>query len=1132
MSILSEVVAGQGSGERPGPLGRLLNDGCRVVGGVYGLDYDNATVLTDDRKKHEAGGVPHGAYLLAADCTTDGDGYQLADEELILLRVRGVERLPNEAELTALRIGVVQDADARGTDLAATTDHLTLAEQQRSAFACDVIGTFWTDPDTGQVSFGADLDNVVASVAYRVFLPSRSTLEWLASFPEPTEDADLLEIGTVRFSATRRRASATGLDGAEVRVHVSDFLARKTAVLGMTRTGKDQPLTARVPVPVTPRFPQGWATIGELEVGDLVYAGDGSPTAVVGLSPVLDRPLHRVVFSDGQVVECGPEHLWRASDVRSRILFANRTTRTDRLAAQARRTAERGSVAEKFRAMASEVPVGTVASVHSISRMTGVTKEKVRACLNRSGVEKHLGVATHVVTAHAGAAVYPLAETLAVLATDTETVYTGAPGRESQVPLERVVSTTEMMQSLEAERSGEMRTNWAVKVAPAIAGEQVDLPIDPYLLGAWLGDGHSGAGLITSAPHTLDDDGLSDQHWMLHELRSAGYDAAQRGDSRGWLISVPGLRTTLRETGLLGDKHIPTVYLRASVEQRLALLQGLMDTDGTVDRDGGCEIALSDERLAAGLRELLRSLGIKVAMRTSPAGYRDQDGNYVACKDRHRMSFVTTRRVFRLPRKAARLPESAGSRRDWRYVVDIETGDEVPMRCISVAHPEGMYLTEEFVPTHNSNSIKTLATAVHRHGSLTGQRVGQLIFDPQGEYSEFNEQDGTALRLIGDADTVRVYRMHADASDPQVRPLGMNFFDLSKTDMVADFVNDAVSRDYGSYAYVKDFTSIDWTEPKASDVSAWAAWSRARVGLYGLLRLCGFRSASFADPDSTDPTLTFTWSAAEFHEFDTRHPGLVLAPQGGSKYRATSPDAAAKVTLFMADRGTWNTSRSNDSDVRPFSFIATALKRAALRATVRTLKDFHSSHSTQPVEEQVWDDMVNGRLAIVDLSRGTGDVPRIISENIVNYLLRKESERFVSGSCVPVQVVVEEAHTLFERDSQDVAGNPWVRLAKEAAKYRVGLVYATQEVTSVDRRILANTSNWLIAHLNSDRETAELSHYYDFGAYADSLRKVDDVGLVRMKTHSGRYVVPVQVAKFDDEMIQRARIAAGLGRNG
>lgn len=117
---------------------------------------------------------------------------------------------------------------------------------------------------------------------------------------------------------------------------------------------------------------------------------------------------------------------------------------------------------------------------------------------------------------------------------------------------------------------------------------------------------------------------------------------------------------------------------------------------------------------------------------------------------------------------------------------------------------------------------------------------------------------------------------------------------------------------------------------------------------------------------------------------------------------------------------------------------------------------------------------------------------------------------------MPFQITVEEAHNLFRREGiKDSDVDPWVRLSKEAAKYHIGLVYATQEVSGVDPQILSNTSNWVIAHLNSKKETHELSSYYSFADWEEHLRSTEAKGFVRLKTESSPFVVPVQIAKFE-----------------
>lgn len=218
------------------------------------------------------------------------------------------------------------------------------------------------------------------------------------------------------------------------------------------------------------------------------------------------------------------------------------------------------------------------------------------------------------------------------------------------------------------------------------------LPVDPYVFGVWLGDGHQGQQYVTSADPEVAE-----------ECRRRGHRVRWRyPKDRTPQFALLGIIPALRATGAFDDKHVPEQYLRASVAQRLDLLAGLMDSDGWVESGSAACFCSTRKALADAVAELARSMGWKARQAEKRATLYGKD-----CGPRWDVRFVPdTVEVFRLPRKRDRMNLGL-KKRSWftgRTISAVDRVPTVPTRCIRVAAPSGLFLAgESMVPTHNTH---------------------------------------------------------------------------------------------------------------------------------------------------------------------------------------------------------------------------------------------------------------------------------------------------------------------------------------------------------------------------------------------------------------------------------------------
>ena len=426
-------------------------------------------------------------------------------------------------------------------------------------------------------------------------------------------------------------------------------------VILAARPALGKALALDTPIPT----PTGWTTQGDLVPGDWVFGDNGKPTRVRAISETWqERPCFRVHFSDGSSIVADAEHEW--------------LTHT-------------------------------------------------RASRRRGGLKP--------------------------------AIYT----------------TQEIANSIRCE-TADSRLNHSVTNSLPLDLAQQELLVAPYTLGVWLGDGTSAAAHFTSADPEIvmhvEADGyvcpdlgglrygirlpapepVASRHCLvcgveylpqLPWVRTCGRSCGGKltmiaqpvppttcpdcGGPRTGFIRCQAchddhgsVQALLRKLGVLGNKHIPLSYLRASESQRRALLAGLLDTDGTVTSTGNIQFTSTSETLAMQVRELITSLGYRVSVSKKVVQGRTPSSSIA-----FNLNFTTHDSVFRLERKSMLVKErmrgKSAARHGSRFITKVEAVPSVPVRCIEVDNSSHMYLAgSSMIPTHNS----TLGLDICRNASI------------------------------------------------------------------------------------------------------------------------------------------------------------------------------------------------------------------------------------------------------------------------------------------------------------------------------------------------------------------------------------------------------------------------------
>lgn len=400
-----------------------------------------------------------------------------------------------------------------------------------------------------------------------------------------------------------------------------------------------------------------------------------------------------------------------------------------------------------------------------------------------------------------------------------------------------------------------------------------------------------------------------------------------------------------------------------------------------------------------------------------------------------------------------------------------------------------------------SNTIKIIISAIESLNKSKSQneKIGQIIFDINGEYTFSNEQDKGSIyekfkdNVLRFSTSLKKTEQYSD-----VKVVQYNFYNDETLEESFNLLCDELLL-IKTADYFKDFRSIDITQ-ESEDREEQSAINRKRAIYKCILKRAGFEQRD-------DYKLKFYRFTLENKEQDK------IDKENNKPHEGISIKDACKyfdnVDLSKTDK-----KYQDDKQYAALLKVFQAKSVSGYKALM-DLKSLHSLEGGNDYKKDIDSALREEKIILVDLSTASTETQQKYIDRLCSYIFAKSMEKFTNEETPDyIQMYFEEAHNIFPKDDKDLT-NIYNRLAKESAKLKIGISYSTQEVSSVAPSILKNTQNWFISHLNNKDEVKTLEKYYDFADFSQSIIRNSDIGFARVKLFSNNFIIPVQIDKFE-----------------